>query len=143
MSDLVFYTAYNLPPRDDLVFSEETLTVQSDKDSCDINVILAQAQRSGVLQSVNSATPRFIDVSDCPDYATAIKAVRVAEDAFMLLPASLRAELDNDPARFVDFVADPANAGRLEALGLKVASAPAPEPERAQTAGDGDGASKT
>lgn len=116
-----FYSAYDLPPRvDDCSDFSPSLTVQADKDDCDINVILANAQRSGVVSNLAGGSPRFLDVSDVPDYASSIRAVRQAEEAFLALPATLRAELNNDPALFIDFCMNPDNTPRLEALGLKV-----------------------
>jgi phage internal scaffolding protein len=41
-----------------------------------------------------------------------------AQNAFKTLPASIRAEFNNDPAQVIDFLNDPANRDKAIEIGL-------------------------
>lgn len=94
------------------------LTKQSFKDQCDIHKILSQYARTGRLTHVSSRPSMFIDVSDLPDYRSALQNVKEAEVLFMSLPSATRLQFKNDPAVFLDFCTDPENEGELRELGL-------------------------
>lgn len=114
-----------------LVCLDESLTVQSQKDEADINIIL---DRFGVTNQLPGAVraPTFEDFGDTIfDYRTALEQVVMAQDAFMSMPAKVRSEFDNDPQKFVEFCSDEKNAKRMEELGLlkeKPVVVPAPPP---------------
>ncbi len=91
---------------------------QSFKDECDVNSILARYAKTGLLTPVVSRPGIFVDVSEVGDYRTAIENVRSAEALFMEIPSGIRAEFDNDPAKFLDFCTDPASEDRMRELGL-------------------------
>ena len=87
---------------------DESLTVQADAEQCDINVLVRQF---GVLSDMPVGNPRvplpseFVEVMD---YKTALDKVREAGEAFMAMPAEVRARFDHDPGEFVAFAGDPA-----------------------------------
>lgn len=91
---------------------------QSAKDECDINNIMRQYERTGLLSHVNRYQGDYGDFTDVVDYRTACDVVRRADEMFSSLPASVRANFDNDPSRFLSFVDDPANSSKLVELGL-------------------------
>ncbi|AZL82810.1 internal scaffolding protein [Apis mellifera associated microvirus 8] len=104
---------------------DPSLTVQSERDDTDINVIVDRYQKTGLLPA-NLATPQWgVDVSDAPSYQQAVQVVIDAERMFGSLDAKIRKEFDNDPAKFLAFVDDPANADKLIEMGLREAP-PAP-----------------
>lgn len=108
---------------------EKSLTVQSEKDNCDVNLIVEKFEKTGILP-VMSQSPAYGDVSGAVDYQTAMNIVINAEKAFMSLDAKIRKEFDNNPGKFLDFIDDPQNADRLVEMGLREAPLPAPaEPE--------------
>lgn len=96
--------------------AEENKTRTDEAAATDINRIVNQYAQTGVLPQV--AGGRFIDVTELPDYRTALHQVMLAEEVFMALPAQERLRFDNDAATFLDFAADPAN--RAELVRLKV-----------------------
>ncbi|QCQ84702.1 internal scaffolding protein [Blackfly microvirus SF02] len=98
--------------------ADDGMTRQEFADECDINVLMAQYERTGVLSHINMGTPQYLDVSDVPDLREALAAVDAAQVAFMTLPASVRREFDNDPVKFVEFAQDPANLPRMREWGL-------------------------
>lgn len=81
-----------------------SLTRQEFAAECDINNIMAQYEKTGVVSHVNNTTPQYLDVSETPDnLAEAMAAVEAAKTSFMTLPANVRKEFDNDPVKFVEY----------------------------------------
>lgn len=90
---------------------------QSEAGETDINRIVAQFHRTGVLPD-GFAEGVFEDVSAIGDYRDAVERVRLAELEFMKLPPQVRSRFENDPLRFVEFAVEPANRKEMEAMGL-------------------------
>lgn len=116
-------------PRQVLMDFSPSRTKQAPAEACDVNSIMARYARTGVLP-VMRMQGAYADVSGLSgfDYGQAQELLQRCNDAFMLLPAEVRASMDNDPAKFVQFVQDPANRDKAVELGL-IAKAPV-EPEK-------------
>lgn len=100
---------------------DPSLTVQSERDETDINLIVERYQATGLLP-VTNVTPQWgVDVTDAPTYQEAVQVVIDAQNMFNSLDAKLRKQFDNDPAQFLAFVDDPANADELVKMGLREA----------------------
>lgn len=97
---------------------DPSLAVQSQKDEADINTIVRNFGLTGMLpQGVR--LPSYEDFTECvEDYGSALRAVEAAEREFMKLPANMRAELGNDPQRFLEMVNTPGNESKLREWGL-------------------------
>lgn len=96
----------------------ETKTQQQFKDECDINRIVKQYAK-GVQPIGNSMQPLSTDeFHSITDFQSAMNAVRRGTEAFNGLTSALRAQFNNDPQLFVDFVTDPANIEAVRDLGL-------------------------
>lgn len=100
---------------------EAARTQQQFKDECDINRIVRNAQRGIAPTRYARGEPQWGDFSEVPNLADAYETVARAEAAFMSLPAALRAELDNDPARINELTEDQIKRFRL---GKEEVSAP-------------------
>lgn len=100
---------------------KDTPTKQSMKDECDVNVIVAKFEQTGVLPNVGPGV--FTDVSNMGDYRDALEEVARAQDLFMKIPAVDRAKFDNDPAKFLDFVSDPSNIPAIQDMGFTLVNA--------------------
>jgi len=100
-----------------LACQDPSLAQQHMKDECDINVIV---ERFGVTGELPTApvSPQFGDFSGISDYHTAINAVRASEEAFMALPAKIRARFDHDPNALLQFLNDPINRDEAIEIGL-------------------------
>jgi phage internal scaffolding protein len=123
-----------------LKFNKPSRTKQSFMDECDINVIMAQYQQTGVIDFVTKHPPQFIDCTGA-DFDKAAYTVAAAQSLFNDLPSALRNRFENDPAQFLDFVHDESNKEEAQALGLLKPAAPAaapapatPEPTKPATA---------
>jgi phage internal scaffolding protein len=106
------------------VNNEDSLTNQSDAKDCDINILMSRYQKTGQMPQLLEQ-PRFGDFSQVGDYREALDLVRQADATFHEVPAKLRKEFDNDPAKFLEFVKDPKNIDKMREMGL---ASPAPKP---------------
>ena len=66
-----------------LVICGEGRTKQSEAAACDINQIMAQYTRTGFVTHVRQGVPTFADISEVPDYRTALDHMRRAHEYFM------------------------------------------------------------
>ena len=85
--------------------TEGAKTKQNFKPMCDIRNIMAQFVKTGELIHINRRSPMFMDVSEVPDYRTALDNVIAARELFMKMPVEVRKEFENDETRFLDFLA--------------------------------------
>lgn len=98
-------TAYNYD-RDQASFDaglstgDDTPTIQSAKEECDINVIVERFGITGMMPQ-NLAPLTFGDFSNVGDYRTAMDALNSARDRFMELPSAVRARFGNSPQAFL------------------------------------------
>lgn len=103
--------------------SGPSLTQQSSKDECDINLIMERAKRGADLSQLQSGrTPMYGDFTNLPSYKDSLLMVNKARDMFMSLDAFVRERFGNDPGRLLDFLADSKN--REEAIKLGLVKAP-------------------
>lgn len=108
----------------------ESMTHQEFKEESDINTII---DRFGIGENPVEAQKWVtnVDIADAPDnYQDVMNQLNEARDQFMSIPAKIRSQFDNDPAKFVDFVSDPSNIDEMVRLGLAVAR-PVVEPDKA------------
>lgn len=106
-----------------------SMTRQSEMEACDIHNILRQFSQTGFEELVrqNAAKGQYTDLTSLPDYQEALDTVLGAQAAFAALPSQVRERFRNDPARFVEFLADPDNQDEAIRLGLATDTRP---PER-------------
>lgn len=118
----------------DLHFGDEpSRTRQEFAKECDINSLMSQYERTGIVSHVNSREPMYLDLGDgMYDLRTALDIVRDASLAFNSLPAVVRREFDNDPVKFIAFAEDPANLERMREWGLAPAAPAEPAPGRVE-----------
>jgi phage internal scaffolding protein len=96
---------------------DKSLAQQHMRDECDINVIV---ERFGVTGELPMAPiePSYGDFSGVSDYHSALNAIRASEEAFMALPAKLRAKFDHDPNALLEFLQNETNRDEAIELGL-------------------------
>lgn len=107
---------------------EPSLTRQEFAAECDINTIMAQYEKTGVINHYARTEPQYLDVTNVPDLQAALNILDEAGRAFMSLPAVVRREFDNDVAKFVSFAQDPANVDKMREWGLAEPLPPEPTP---------------
>jgi len=128
MSKVILRDVFTISPRNPLVFDEPSLTDQSQASSCDLQTIIDWHARSGSWvmpnQKLRPEAPTFEDVSAYAnvDYQDAYNMVVKAEEAFMTLPAAVRARFLMTLQVFFAFLQDPSNRDEAVQLGLIAAS---------------------
>lgn len=103
-----------------IIFKEPAMTVQSEKDNCDINVIMNRYATCGtpLPYRTDGVQPVYADVSELGDYMENFQRCKQAEEMFNNLPSALRKELDNNPANLLPFIQDDKNKERCYEYGL-------------------------
>lgn len=96
---------------------DPSLAVQSQKDEADINYIVRQFGVTKQLPQVLTL-PSYGDFEGVSDFHEAQNLIIEAQESFSRLPSALRAQFENDPRAFLEYVHDPANAGSLAQLGI-------------------------
>lgn len=89
--------------------SEPVLTDQSWKQSSDINNIMAQYMKTGLLPETQGRIGQYIDNTLMVPLEVAHKRLTEAKELFYELPAQVRRLMDNDPTRLDSFLTDPDN----------------------------------
>lgn len=119
------------------------LTEQHHKKSCDMHVILRQAEKTGVMQHVNAYAGQYMDLPSGVDFHQAQNIIAEANQMFETVPAEVRKKFGNDPAEYLDFMQNADNRDKMEAMGLDTShlpsspvpvEAPAPKPDPAPQA---------
>ena len=93
-------------------------TKQEFAEDCDVNAILKRFEKTGIIDHVSRIDGKYGDFTAAVDYHTALNMVQEAGEMFMSLPASIRAEFENDPGLFLDYATDPENEDGMRELGL-------------------------
>lgn len=96
------------------------ITKQAMARDTDIKVIIDRYRKTGTLPYVPPRPPMYGDFSGAQNLHAAMNLVRSAEANFMRLPASVRAAARNNPAIYLEMMADEGGRAALEAAGLKV-----------------------
>lgn len=106
--------------KEGIIFKEPTMTIQSEKDNCDINVIMNRYATCGtpLPYRTDGVQPVYADVSELGDYMENYQRCKQAEEMFNNLPSALRKELDNNPANLLPFIQDKKNESRCIEYGL-------------------------
>jgi phage internal scaffolding protein len=112
---------------------EPTKTDPQFKDSCDVNMILKKYQTTGVFTHATSKQGQYADLTNITNYQDMLHQVMYANEAFNLLPSSIRTRFGNDPATLLTFIQDPNNYEEALKLGLVNKR---PEPPAVQTPND-------
>lgn len=115
--EIRFKHRYGNNPRVTITFTGQGRTKQSFKEECDINNLMAKYLRTGRMEHVNQALPRFECVSG-HDFQSAQNLIANAASMFEDIPSTIRARFDNDPGKLLDWVHDPKNAQEATALGF-------------------------
>ena len=100
---------------------------QSFKNQCDINLIMKQYEKTGMLPQQTSIPARYSDNTNIPSLEAAFEATSKAMDAFYELPPEVRRHMDNDPSQLENFINNDENIPLLKKHGIIIERAQ-PEP---------------
>ena len=101
--------------------SGKSMTMQSFRDECDINNIIARYETTGFLVDpmvASRRTPSFGDFSKLPDYMEAQNIIAVVGEIFAALPARIREMFNNNAADYCAYITNPDNLDKALELDL-------------------------
>lgn len=98
---------------------EPSMTLQQFKEECDINNILSQYKKTGIIQHISKSQPLYAELPDSIDYQQSLHTIMAAQDAFEALPSVVRRYFHNDPAELLNAMTDPAMNDKLIELGVR------------------------
>lgn len=143
-----FRHAYSPQHKSQLIQTKPSLTKQSFRDECDINVIMGRYLQTGVLDFVNKHQPQYITTTGV-DFHQAMLLVAESQTMFNDLPSAIRTKFKNNPAEFLDFCHDPKNLPEMAEMGLlrpqtaQETSTPAPQAPSAPIASNNPPSAET
>lgn len=108
-----------------LACKDKSLAQQQFKEESDINFIADRFKLTGEMPQLTDGFEWGANFDAIFDYQTAQNAIVAGNNAFMALPAKLRARFQNDPQLLMDFLEDRDNEQEARKLGLLK---PLPEP---------------
>lgn len=126
-----FHSAYSKRTRKPFSCVGPSETKQAFKNECDINFLLRNYNKTGLISHVNKHQGQYTDLPENIDYHTALTAVINAQATFDSLPSKLRKRFFNSPHSFLEFVSNPDNHDEMIKLGLTTAGAGIPQPHPA------------
>lgn len=119
MTKSKFLIAHQYPtPKVVVNFHATGRTKQQFAAECDINNIMLKFEKNQLVEHVNEHKGDYGDFATFESYHDSVNRVIEAQDAFMTVPAKIRAEFANDPASFLAFVQNPDNLDKMVEMGL-------------------------
>lgn len=92
-------------------------TEQAHKDDCDINSIVKRYKKTGVISHVSRFEANYGDMTG-DDFKTSTDKILKAKQDFKTLPANIRKEFKNNPAKLLEFMENPDNRDKAIELGI-------------------------
>lgn len=127
---LIFPNRYTAAKRGRFVTTnqgQESRTVQSYKDECNINTIMRRYLQTGLVPSARGR-PTYDDYSTVGDFQSAQETLQRSKELFGSLPSHLRDRFNNSPLEMLGFVHDEKNREEAQKLGLLREPAPRTDP---------------
>lgn len=93
-------------------------TDQSDKNMTDINVIMKNYLKTGVLPNFKQKVAQYIDTTQIPSYMEAHEQITRANELFRALPSEVRKLMNNDPSQLEQVIKNPNYREVLEKHGI-------------------------
>lgn len=122
-----FRSAYSPRERVHSPHGVKSRTREAMKQECDINFILRNYRKSGLVSHVNQYQGDYGEFL-AMDFHEAMNTVAAANAMFETVPAKIRAEFANDPGLFLSFVTNPDNIDRMREMGLAPAAPKSSDP---------------
>lgn len=95
-----------------------SMTDQSDKNMVNINTIMANYAKTGVLPQFPDKVAQYMDTTQIPSYMEAQEQIRHAKELFDQLPSIIRKDMDNNPQKLESYLQNPKNHELLQKYGI-------------------------
>lgn len=93
-------------------------TEQAHKDDCEIHRIMEKYVKTGLVQHKKEYQGTYLDMTNAPDFADAQRQIAAGYSMFETVPARIRADFDNKPDLFIDFMQNADNRDKMTEYGL-------------------------
>lgn len=107
--------------------NDEVLTEQNHKTQVDVNYIVSSRGVDRIAETTKLADLTF-DANPYNDFQEMMEMVAKGKSAFASLPAQVRDEFKNDPARYLDYIRNPENHDEMVKRGWAEPKPAAPAP---------------
>lgn len=137
IKQIKFTNHHELRRRVSLDMSHPKITDQSSKATADINNIMLQYSKTGLLPVTKEKVAQYIDNTNVMPLEDAHALITTARNLFMELPAQIRKLMDNDPTKLESFIQDKENFDILVKHGVldkKVEKVSPSDPPKAKPA---------
>lgn len=111
----------------------ECITEQHHAKSHEIDFIIDQYTRTGVIQHNSQYEGRYGEMPSADAYEAMHNAVAEAQTFFEELPQEIRADFREGTPQFLEFISNPNNRDKIEAYGLDTSHLPEVEAQPAPT----------
>lgn len=127
-----FYSLNNRPKGTGISCDpKEGRTMQSFKEECNINNIIAMYCKTGLWgNSLKGATakPMFGDFTSVPDFVESQNIIAKSKELFDAMPLNIRKRFNFNPVELLEFVNNPDNKDEAIKLGIATEKPKEPEP---------------
>jgi len=93
-------------------------TDQSDKNMVNINTIMANYAKTGLLPQFPEKVAQYMDTTQIPSYMEAQAQIAHARELFQGLPSEIRKEMNNNPQNLEHYLKNPDNHEKLIGYGI-------------------------
>jgi len=99
-------------------YSDELMTEQHHKETCDIHTIMRKYEKTGILEHTAKYGPQYANYVGAPDFKQAMDYIANAHSLFNQVPAKIRDQFDNDAGKYLEFMTDEGNFEQIKQMGL-------------------------
>ncbi len=117
IEEIKIYSAYGEKLKPTIKFTGKGRTKQQFLKDCDINRIVASANRTGVIDHLSKHVGTYGAITPV-DFQESLNIVIQAQESFDALPSKIRNQFENDPKQFLMFTSDPSNEEEMINMGL-------------------------
>jgi len=111
--------------------SDELMTEQHHKETCDIHTIMRKYEKTGILEHTAKYGPQYANYVGAPDFKQAMDYIANAHSLFNQVPAKIRDRFNNDAGLYLEFMTNESNYEEIKELGLPTEHLKASECENA------------
>lgn len=104
--------------RHSITFNKPSLTEKSHAAQTNIQNIMAKYERTGVIEHSRQYQGTYGDFANLPTFQRAQQIIADASTMFESIPATIRADFNNRPEQFLDFIQNPENREQIESYGF-------------------------
>ena len=97
---------------------QKSPTQQHQAKSADIQFIMKQFNKTGLVNHINAVQGRYEDYPTAFEFKEAQDLIANAKSMFETVPHEIRAKFHNEPGEFVDFMTNEANRDAIFELGI-------------------------